>query len=248
MEQLVMVKFPSFRALRPDHVPDHQFFVPLRRIVLNWWQADGTIEQKPASYLSDGHLVMRGSVQLNESETALVSRCQAGNTEAFSILVEQHSRVLFGTAYLMTRDRGLAEDAVQAALVKIWKNLPSLRQNSSLKAWLVRIVINEVNQQRRKKRLPTVPLEQAPEVPDEADENETELARAEDHQRLRQALETLTVEQREAVVLRYFSDLTVREVATVASEREGTIKSRLSRALDKLGEILGKDEIFQDRR
>jgi DNA-directed RNA polymerase specialized sigma24 family protein len=50
---------------------------------------------------------------LIESETSLVSRCQAGDTEAFRALVEKYSRVLFGTAYLMTRDRGLAEDAVQ---------------------------------------------------------------------------------------------------------------------------------------
>ena len=186
---------------------------------------------------------------MNESqEAALISRCQAGDQEAFSTLVEQHSRVLFGTAYLMTRDRGLAEDAVQGALIQMWKKLPSLRLHSNLKAWLVRIVVNEVNQQRRKKRLPTVPLEQAPEITDDLEEAETALVRDEDHQRLRQALEVLTVEQREAVVLRYFSDLTVPEVAAVSGEREGTIKSRLSRALDKLGEIMRKDEIFQDRR
>jgi RNA polymerase sigma-70 factor (ECF subfamily) len=136
---------------------------------------------------------------LNESETAPVSRCQAGDAEAFRTLVEQHSRVLFGTAYLMTRDRGLAEDAVQAALVQMWKKLPSLRRNSSLKAWLVRIVINEVNQQRRKKRLPTMPLEQTPEIPDDPPEVDTALFRDEEHQHLMQALEMLTVEQREAV-------------------------------------------------
>jgi len=185
---------------------------------------------------------------LNESETVLVSRCQDGDTEAFRTLVEQHSRVLFGTAYLMTRDRGLAEDAVQAALVQMWKKLPSLRRNGSLKAWLVRIVINEVNQQHRKKRLPTMSLEKAPEIPDDPPEVETMLFRDEERHRLRQALEILPVEQREAVVLRYFSELTVPEVAAVMGEREGTIKSRLSRALDRLGEVLRKDEIFQDRR
>jgi RNA polymerase sigma-70 factor (ECF subfamily) len=188
------------------------------------------------------------SVHLNESETSLVSRCQAGDAEAFRTLVEQHSRVLFGTAYLMTRDRGLAEDAVQSALVQMWKKLPSLRRNGSLKAWLVRIVINEVNQQRRKKSLPTMPLEQAPEIPDDPPEIETLLFHDEERRRLRQSLETLPVKQREAVVLRYFSDLTVPEVAAVTGEREGTIKSRLSRALDQLGEVLRKDEIFQDRR
>lgn len=185
---------------------------------------------------------------MNESETALVSRCRAGDTEAFRTLVEQHSRVLFGTAYLMTRDRELAEDVVQAALVQMWKKLPSLRRDGSLKAWLIRIVVNEVNQQRRKKQLPTMSLEQVSEIPDGLPEVETVLLRDEERQRIRQALEILPVEQREAVVLRYFSDLTVPEIAVVMGECEGTIKSRLSRALVRLGEVLRKDEIFQDRR
>jgi RNA polymerase sigma-70 factor, ECF subfamily len=185
---------------------------------------------------------------LNESEAALVSRCQAGDGEAFKALIEKHSRALFGTAYLMTRDRGQAEDAVQGALVQMWKKLPSIRLRSSFKAWLVRIVINEVKQQRRKKRLPSIPLDQAPELPDDPPDIEAALFRDEERQRLRQALEILPVEQRETVVLRYFSDLTVPEVAAAMGEREGTVKSRLSRALDRLGEILSKDEIFQDRR
>ena len=185
---------------------------------------------------------------MNESEMSLVSRCQAGDAEAFRTLVEQHSHMLFGTAYLMTRDRGFAEDAVQATLVQMWKKSSSLRLHSNLKAWLVRIVINEVNQQRRKKRLPTVPLEQAQEVPDDPPVVEITLRRDEEHQHLNRALEMLTTEQREAVVLRYFSDLTVPEIAAALGEREGTIKSRLSRALDRLEEIMRKDEIFQDRR
>lgn len=179
---------------------------------------------------------------MNESEQSLVRRCQAGDKDAFRVLVEMHSKVLFGTAYLMTRDRGLAEDAVQGALIQMWKHLPSLRLRGNLKSWLVRIVVNEVKQQFRKKRVPTVPLEQASEVAADPDENETPMVRHEERQRLSQALGMLPPEQREAVVLRYFSDLTVPEVAAVMGQREGTIKSRLSRALARLGEILrGKD-------
>ena len=71
---------------------------------------------------------------MNESqEAALARRCQAGDTEAFRMLVEQYRSVLFGTAYLMMRDRGLAEDAVQEALIRMWKNLPSFRLKSSIK-------------------------------------------------------------------------------------------------------------------
>jgi RNA polymerase sigma-70 factor (ECF subfamily) len=134
---------------------------------------------------------------LNESqEAALVCRCQAGDKEAFRMLVEQYRSVLFGTAYLMIRDRGMAEDAVQKALIQMWKHLPSLRLQSSLKAWLVRIVVNEVKQQFRKKQVPTVPLEQASEAAEDLDKTETVMIRNEEIQHLRQALEMLSPEQR----------------------------------------------------
>ena len=66
-------------------------------------------------------------------EAALIYRCQEGDKAAFGMLVEQYRTVLFGTAYLMMRDRGLAEDAVQEALIQIWKHLPSFRLKSSIK-------------------------------------------------------------------------------------------------------------------
>lgn len=186
---------------------------------------------------------------MNESrEAALVCRCQAGDKEAFCTLVGQYRSILFGTAYLMIRDRGLAEDAVQEALIQMWKHLPSLRLHGSFKAWLVRIVVNEAKQQFRKKQVPTVPLEQASEVADDFDEAETAMIHDEERQYLRWALEMLPQEQREAVVLRYFSNLTVPEIATVTGRREGTIKSRLSRALGHLGEILRNDRTWEGRR
>ncbi len=178
---------------------------------------------------------------MNEAEAALVRRCQSGDKEAFRMLVEQYRSALFGTAYLMLRDRGSAEDAVQEALIQIWEHLPSLRLYGSIKVWLIRIVVNEVKQQIRKKRVPTVPFEQAPEEAGSFSEAETAMLRHEERRQLRQALEILPAEQREAVVLRYFADLTVPEVSRVLGQREGTIKSRLSRALDRLGEILRRD-------
>jgi RNA polymerase sigma-70 factor (ECF subfamily) len=186
---------------------------------------------------------------LNESEeTALVRRSQAGDKEAFRTLVGQYRSVLFGTAYLMTRDRGLAEDAMQEALIKMWKHLPSLRLQSSLKAWLVRVVVNEVKQQFRKKQVSTVPLERAPDMAGDFSEAETAIVHDEERQHLKKALEMLSPEQREAVVLRYFSDLTVPEIAVATGQREGTIKSRLSRALDQLREILRGDKRWEGGR
>lgn len=183
---------------------------------------------------------------MNEAEeAALIRRSQAGDKEAFYTLVERYRSMLFGTAYLMIRDRGLSEDAVQEALIQIWKHLPSFRFKSGIKTWLVRIVVNEVKQQFRKKQVPTVPLEQASEAAEDLDEAETAMIRKEESQHLRQTLEMLPQEQREAVVLRYFSELTIPEIAAVTGQREGTIKSRLSRALSHLEEILRSDRTWE---
>jgi len=110
---------------------------------------------------------------IESEEAELIRRVRARIKEAFRLLVEKYRAVIFGTAYLMTRDRGLAEDAVQETLIRMWKHLSSLRQDENLKAWLVRIVVNEINYQRRKKRVPTIPLEYAPEIADDADDAAT---------------------------------------------------------------------------
>lgn len=176
------------------------------------------------------------------NEEDLVRRSQAGDEEAFSVLVEHHRKVLFGTAYLMTRDRGLAEDAVQEALIQMWRNLPSLRLQGSFKAWLVRIVVNEVKQQYRKKRVPTAPLEEAAAVAGDPEEAEKTAFQEEERRCMRKALDTLPEQQREAVVLRYYADLTVPEIAKTLGCREGTVKSRLNRALGRLALVLGGSE------
>ena len=142
----------------------------------------------------------------------------------------------------MTRDRESAEDAVQNSLIKMWNYVPSLRLKSSLKAWLLRIVVNEVNQQRRKKRLPAFSAEEVEDLTGDYDETESIVDNREQYRNLKQALEMLPETQREMIVLRYFSELTVPEIAAVTGIREGTVKSRLSRALDRLGKILRNEE------
>lgn len=188
------------------------------------------------------------SVLLDKSEeAAAIRRCQAGDKEAFRMLAEQYERILFRTAYLMTRDSGLAADAVQEALLAMWKHLPSLRTQNGLKAWLFRILVNEVKQQGRKKRVPTVPIERAYDLTDGADGVEMEMERDEIREAVREALRMLPDQQGEAVVLRYFGGLTIAEIAFTMGCREGTVKSRLSRSLGRLEVILRGNKAIEAR-
>ena len=168
------------------------------------------------------------------SEETLVKRCQKGDEGAFRILVGKYKDLLLGTAYLILKDRQSADEVVQETVIKMWENLPSLHDSRSLKPWLMRIVVNEANRQFRKKSIQTVPLESASEIPDDDYDIDELLIQEENHHILREALSSLSPEQRDVIVLRYFSDLTVPEIAAAISVPEGTVKSRISRALDKL--------------
>ena len=75
--------------------------------------------------------------------------------------MEQYKHPLFGTAYLMTGNAAQAEEHVRDAFLLAWRGIRTFRRGSSVKPWLMRILVNAVISQQRKRRLPTVPLEES---------------------------------------------------------------------------------------
>ena len=173
-----------------------------------------------------------------------VLRCQDGDREAFRHLVEQYQNPLYGTAYLMTGNAAQAEEHVQEAFLLAWRGIRTFRRGRPLKPWLMRILVNAVLAQRRKRALTTVPLEESPPVEAPASHAET-IEASEERQAVREALAQLTPEHRQVVVLRYFADLTVPQVARSAGVREGTVKSRLHRALRQMRELLEQSGVME---
>ena len=176
------------------------------------------------------------------SEEELISHSQQGDETAFRLIIEKYKSALFGTAYLILQDYQITEEVVQEAILKMWEHLPSLRVNDRLKPWLLRIVVNEARQLLRRKRVSTVSLEKMSELIGDYDMDEI-LVSSENHQLVRQAVSELPSGQREVVILRYYNELTIPEIADAISAREGTVKSRLSRALDHLEEIMQGDYV-----
>ena len=170
-----------------------------------------------------------------------VRRCQDGDRDAFRHLVEAYKNPLYGTAVLMTGNPALAEEHVQEALLNAWRGIRGFQRGRPFKPWLIRILVNDVLSGQRRRALRTVPLEDSPELGAGSDEAEAIANR----ETLRQALDQLTPEHREVVVLRYFADLTVAEVARSAGIREGTAKSRLHRALRQMRELLDPSGVME---
>lgn len=175
-------------------------------------------------------------------EEELVRRSQAGDWDAFELLLEGHRCALARTAYLVTRDRDSVQDVVQEALIQIWRGLPSYRPFGSFRGWMLKILLNRARKHYRKRRVNTVALEAAAGVPGNDPTPEEAAEREEDARHMSQALESLSENHREVLILRFYSELTVPEIASVLGVREGTVKSRLSRALRRLESALSEFE------
>ena len=158
-------------------------------------------------------------------------------SESFEEFVAARGSRLFGTAVLLTQDRGLAEDLVQTSLLKAWGHWS--RIEGPPEAYLRTTMVNTyVNWWRRKWR-GELPTDDLPEPPASSPAGDVE-ARAD----LRTALARLPRRQRAVVVLRFYEDLPVSDVARLLGCTEGTVKSQTSKALAKLG----ADDALEEHR
>ncbi len=173
--------------------------------------------------------------------TWAVERCKAGDGESFRVIADNHAERLVRLAYLIVNDRQLAEDLVQETLAAAWKDIPTIRRGARLGAWLNRILINRIKMHHRRARHPEISIEAAAQTPDPARSPEHQALDAELSGHLWSRLTELPEEQRIAVVLRFYGGYTVPEIARSTGWRQGTIKSRLYRAMRSLRESVDSE-------
>lgn len=149
--------------------------------------------------------------------------------ESLGDLLEAHGRQIQAVAYLILRDRALAEDVTIETLLTAFQHGASIRDESAIRPWLLRVATNRALTVRRSTgrvvRLGAVP---EPAIPgDFARESVDRVA-------LLAAVGELPVHMRAAVVLRYYADLPVEAVAETLGKSPNTIKAQLQTALDRL--------------
>lgn len=173
----------------------------------------------------------------------LARRARRGDVRAYESLVEAYQQLAFRVAFVITRSAADAEDAAQEAFVKAYYALPRFRAGSSFRPWLLRIVANEArNRIRSAGRRDALSLRAESdralgwgETSGGAASSPEALALgAEEAAELLRALEALDDKDREVISLRYLLDLSEAETAAALGCPRGTVKSRLSRALDRL--------------
>ena len=174
-------------------------------------------------------------------ESTLIRHAAHGDASAWEPLVLAHQEAVFRLAYLLLGDPDDAEDTAQETFLRAWNHLQRFDQTRPLRPWLLSIAANLARNRRRSAGRYLAALTRAFRTepsPPSVEEKSTQTMEAND---LWKAVQRLNLPDQQIVYLRYFLDLSVSETAEVLQVAEGTVKSRLSRALEKLRAIIQQD-------
>ena len=187
------------------------------------------------------------SASSHEEDRVLVRAFQTGDRTAFDALVLKHKDKLFNLCYWFLSDRQEANDSAQDTFIKVYRSLKKFRFESAFSTWLYRIAANtcknrlKSSEYRHKKKM--VWLENpgklehgqySTEIRDETPSPMVELEKKERMMLIQKAIASLPTDQSTVVVLRDIEGLSYEEVSNITGLNFGTVKSRLSRARQKL--------------
>lgn len=172
--------------------------------------------------------------QNNDVMSLDVKRAKRGDKNAFCNLIRINKVSMYRVAKSILNKEEDVEDAVSEAILKAYKNIKSLKDESFFKTWLIRIVINESNT-IYKKRNREIAVENEHFINVQVNDKYKDLT-------LYNAINSLDEDLRTTTILFYFEDMKYKDIAKVLDAKEGTVKSRLSRAKEKLYNIL-KEEL-----
>ncbi len=182
-------------------------------------------------------------------ENKIIEQVLAGDSNAFGTLVETYQDRVYNLALRMCGNPDDAFDLSQEAFFRAWRGLSGFQGEAAFSTWLFRLTANVcLDWLRAKKRRPTVSLtavdddgeEVQMEIADPGKSPEEILEAAEDRAALAKAMNQLPVEYRQILTMRAINDMSYTEIAEALQLREGTVKSRLSRARLALRNLLVK--------
>lgn len=166
---------------------------------------------------------------MNLTDQQIAARAREGDAAAYVQLVERYRAPLIAYVYGLAGRRDDAEELAQEAFCRVWEKLPTLRQRDLLVSWLYRIAHNLAVSAGRRPRIAAL-VHEPPGAPAVATKDAT--------LDVHRAVAELPEPQRVVVSLRHFSGLSHEEIARVLTVPAGTVRSRLSRAYERLRPLL----------
>lgn len=176
------------------------------------------------------------------TKTKLVARAKKGDTEAFQALIDESKEKLYKMAFVYMKNEEDALEVFQETVLVALKSISSLKNNRYFSTWLTRILINQAIDAIRKKKK-VVPMSH------EVLENftESEKNQLDEQMDLLEALKELEEKYKTVLLLRFYEDYTVKEIASFLNCPEGTVKTNIRRGLENLKKKL-KGVYLDDRQ
>ncbi|MBD3223884.1 MAG: sigma-70 family RNA polymerase sigma factor [Caldithrix sp.] len=171
------------------------------------------------------------------NDTELIGQILDGSTDAFDILMQRYQNLVYTIGFTYGKSQDNAMDITQNVFMKAYQKLPTFRADSSFKSWLSRIARNEgINWARNNKgEVYLDVMENRDDLfTDGNPSQEDELLAREHRAELLKSLFSLNTKYRLAVVLRYYRDMPIREIAATMKCSEGVVKNMLFRSLQRL--------------
>jgi RNA polymerase sigma-70 factor (ECF subfamily) len=191
------------------------------------------------------------SVTTLDADARLVERCLSGDEAAWEDLVRTHTRRVYSICYRFTNSAADAQDITQEVFLRVFRTLESFRSSEgTFTVWLGRLTRNLLIDHYRRSKTERITdsieeklgvLEESASVDGRAD---AMLSARESSEVLQAALQKLSPELRETVVLRDLEGLEYREIAAILNVPEGTVKSRLNRGRTELAKILRRQKVL----
>lgn len=184
------------------------------------------------------------------NEQKLIERASGGDPAAFNTLMAAHEKRMYAVALRMFANREDAQDCLQEAMLRIYRSIGNFKGQSSFATWVYRITMNScLDELRRKKNKQSTSLDglldQGWAPADEGAAPEKHAMRSELRRELKRAIHELPEDMRSAVILRDVQGFSYEEIAQVLNVNVGTVKSRISRAREKLrGKLKENAELF----
>ncbi|HNR68733.1 MAG TPA: sigma-70 family RNA polymerase sigma factor [bacterium] len=175
-------------------------------------------------------------------EQEWIARCQNGDEQAFALLMDAYRKPLFSFLMRFCRERGLAEDALQETLIKVWRRIGSFKPGHRFSSWVMQIAYRTAIDQRRRRKSERLFFRDDLPEPVSPDNPASEIESSEGYENLLDLVDRLPEKQRRIFLLRVQGEMTFREIARLVKLPINTVLSQMRYAVTKLRKQLDENQ------
>lgn len=172
---------------------------------------------------------------------SVINKAKNGDMEAFSTLIEEHKLQIYKTAKAILKNEEDVCDAIQETLISIYRNIKSLKNERYFRTWVIRITINkcyDIIAKNNSNNQKVIQFQEKINIDETMIDNKTVIKTD-----LEKALNSIDNDLRVVTILYYYDDISIKDIADILEIPAGTVKSKLSRAREKLYDILIQEEV-----